>query len=179
MVVTLIGYRGSGKSSVAGPLANRLGWDSVDSDSVIEQRAGRTIREIFADHGEPEFRNIERKVIKELLAQNRLVIAAGGGAILDPGMREAMRTAGPVVWLRAPVEVLVGRIVTDGTSVDRRPALTDTSTEDEIRTVLSCREPLYREACTVDVTTGGRTIGDIVDELSVLLSPVLNGKDGP
>ena len=80
MAITLIGYRGCGKSTVGELLAARLGWEFVDADAVIEQRAGKTIREIFEDSGEPEFRRIERDVMSELLQRAELVIAAGGGA---------------------------------------------------------------------------------------------------
>ena len=73
MVVTLIGYRGTGKTSVAGPLAARLGFEAIDADAEIEQRAGRTIRQIFAETGEPVFRALERDVMAELLGRRRLV----------------------------------------------------------------------------------------------------------
>ena len=80
MVISLIGYRGSGKSSVAPLLASSLGWEWFDADPLIEQAAGCTIREIFANHGEPHFREWERQVMAELLGQERIVIAAGGTA---------------------------------------------------------------------------------------------------
>ena len=78
MIVTLIGYRGSGKTTVAEPLARRLGWESVDADAEIERSACRTIREIFAEGGEPAFRQIERAVMQELLRRDGIVLAAGG-----------------------------------------------------------------------------------------------------
>ena len=96
MIVTLIGYRGTGKTSVAPPLAARLGFDVIDADAEIERRAGRTIRAIFADEGEAGFRARERDVMAEYLAKSRLVIAAGGGAVLNADTRTAMQQARPV-----------------------------------------------------------------------------------
>ena len=87
MVITLIGYRGTGKSTLASPLAQRLGWDWIDADVELERRAGRSIQSIFATDGEPEFRRLERELLAELLLRDRLVIAAGGGAVNPPRMR--------------------------------------------------------------------------------------------
>src|SRR5579871_5566885 len=123
MVLSLIGYRGCGKSSVAPSLASRLGWEWIDADAVIEERAGCTIREIFARHGEPHFRELERKVMAELLGREGIVIAAGGGAVLDADTRRLLKAAGPVVWLRASVATLERRINQDVTTAARRPAL--------------------------------------------------------
>lgn len=113
MVITLIGYRGSGKSSVARLLAAKLNLTWIDSDDVIEEQAGRSIREIFAEDGEAEFRRLERAVIRDLTNCDSLVIAAGGGAILADENRQAMKSAGAVVWLQASVDNLVQRIQAD------------------------------------------------------------------
>ena len=101
MILTLIGTRGTGKSTVAPLLAERLGWDWIDADVELERRAGRSIREIFASDGEPVFRALERQNLLELLQRDRLVLAAGGGAILNADTRRDFRAAGPVVWLQA------------------------------------------------------------------------------
>lgn len=162
MIVTLIGYRGCGKSSVAPQLAARLGLRAVDADEVIELRAGVSIREIFEQQGEPEFRRLERAVLAELLSQQNLVIAAGGGAILDADTRAEMRAAGPVVWLQAPVEILSKRIGADTTTRARRPSLTDLGIQNEIEQLLKIREPLYRETATFVVDTADRSIDEIV-----------------
>lgn len=165
MTITLIGYRGSGKSSVAGPLAERLGWTAVDADAEIERRAGRSIREIFAERGESGFRELERTVLGDLLRQERLVIAAGGGAVLDPQTRREMRRAGPVVWLRADVETLQARMEGDRTTADRRPALTSTGGLQEIERLLAEREPLYRECASLTLETGGRSVAEVVEDI--------------
>lgn len=157
MVITLIGYRGCGKSSVAPELAGRLGWSWTDSDPLIEQRAGCSIREIFESEGEAGFRLRESQVLAELLAGDRLVLAAGGGAILAADNRERMRAAGPVVWLQASAATLAGRIAADITSAQRRPSLTGQSITDEVAGVLAVREPLYRQAATLIVDAEGAT----------------------
>ncbi|MCY2966049.1 MAG: shikimate kinase [Planctomycetota bacterium] len=164
MVITLIGYRGSGKSTVAPLLARTLGCDWIDADLVIEERAGCTIREIFAQEGEPGFRARERDVIRELLARESLVLAAGGGAILNPETRSRMRAAGPVVWLKAPIEILAARIAGDGATADRRPNLAGGGI-DEIRRMLTLREPLYRECATLEFDVGERTPADVAHEI--------------
>ncbi len=145
MVITLIGYRGSGKSTLAAPLAMLLSCEWADADVEIERRAGKSIREIFQDDGEPIFRQWEREVIAELLTRSDLILAAGGGAVLDAGTREKMRNAGMVVWLRASLETLLKRIENDPTTTARRPNLTIAGGRTEVETLLAQREPLYLE----------------------------------
>ncbi|HUG91030.1 MAG TPA: shikimate kinase [Planctomycetaceae bacterium] len=165
MVITLIGYRGSGKSTIAPLLAERLGWEWIDADAEIERRAGRTIREIFASQGEPTFRDLERETIGELLGRERLVLAAGGGAVLDASTRQRMRHAGPVVWCDAPVETLYERILADATTAERRPNLTGRGGIDEVRELLGRREPLYRETACVVIDTQRLDPANAVDEI--------------
>lgn len=175
MVITLVGYRATGKSTVARELAGRLGARSVDADAVIEQRAGCTIREIFANQGEPAFRSMEQVVLAELLGKHDLVIAAGGGAVLHEPTRRRMREAGEVVWLQASLETIVQRLAEDATTADRRPSLTALSLRDEVARLLAVREPLYRDAATLFVATDGRSPDAIADEIVRLLPR----KDGP
>lgn len=165
MIITLVGYRGCGKSSVAPLLAAQLGWDCVDADAEIEHRAGCSIREIFSERGEPEFRRIEREVISELLAGRALVLAAGGGAVLNAETRRELRTAGPVVWLQASVNTILKRLQADLSTRERRPSLTDDDPRTEVESLLSAREPLYREVSTIVVQTDERTPPEIVDEI--------------
>jgi shikimate kinase len=169
MIVTLIGYRGTGKTSVAPRLAERLGVPWIDADPELERRAGRTIREIFATDGEPEFRRLERETLVDLLSRGAGVIAAGGGAILNAETRRDFRAAGPVVWLRADVDTLAARIAGDATSRDRRPNLTGQGGVDEIRALLAVREPLYRETATLIVDTTDKSLDAIVAEILAAL----------
>ncbi|QDT25787.1 Shikimate kinase [Gimesia panareensis] len=169
-VITLIGYRGSGKSSVAAPLAGHCGFDWIDADDEIERVAGQSITEIFAGAGEPHFRQLEREVMQRLLAQDKLVIAAGGGAILNAETRQEMQQAGPVIWLKADAEALAQRINSDATTGSRRPALTASSSQlEEIRTLLAQRAPLYRDAATLTIETADKTVSEIVAEIIAAL----------
>lgn len=177
MVITLIGYRGSGKSSVAAPLAERLGWQAVDADVEIERQAGKCIADIFVDEGETRFRELERQMMKQLLDGDRMVVAAGGGAILNYETRRQMKESGPVVWLTAPVEVLTQRIGHDETTASRRPNLTATGGTAEIERVLADREPLYRECATVVVDSSQQSPGELVDEIIAAIGPLAD-KDG-
>lgn len=165
MVITLIGYRGTGKTTVAVPLAERLGWKAIDADVEIERRAGKSIRRIFEEEGEPEFRRWERDVMADLLQQDRLIIAAGGGAILNAETRRGARRAGLVVWLRASVDAIERRMSEDGTTADRRPALTSASGRREIESVLALREPLYRECASLTIETDDLAPDEIVDRI--------------
>ncbi len=169
MTITLIGYRGVGKSTIAPLLASRLGWNWADADALIEQQAGRSIAEIFAAEGEPGFRSREAGVLSELLSQDRLVIAAGGGAILDPHSRQAIRHAGPAIWLTASLDSIFTRILGDATTAGRRPSLTGSDPRTEIATLLAVRKPHYAETATQTVDTEGRSPAAIVDEILLAL----------
>jgi shikimate kinase len=169
MIVTLIGYRGVGKTSVAPRLAQRWGWEWIDADVELERRAGRTIREIFDSGGETEFRRLERETLQELLQRDWLVLAAGGGAILNADTRRDFRAAGPVVWLHANLDTIVQRIAADAATAARRPNLTATGGADEIRALLAAREPLYRETATVIVDTVGKPVDVVVEEIVAAL----------
>ncbi len=178
MIVTLIGYRGSGKSTVAPRLAARLGWDWIDADVELERRAGRSIREIFESGGEGEFRRWERETLVDLLRRDRLVLAAGGGAVLNAETRSDLRAAGPVVWLQAAAETLAQRMESDPISGSRRPKLTAAGGLEEIRNLLAAREPHYRDTATLAISTENRTAEDIVEDIVVGLQPRLK-ENGP
>lgn len=169
MVITLIGYRGTGKSTAGLRLAERLGWSFVDADPEIEQRAGKSIAAIFASDGEDRFRNLEEEVLREQLRGEQRVLATGGGAILREANRTAMQLAGPVVWLRAEPETLTARLAADPASASRRPALQGVDFLSEVSEVMAAREPLYRAAASYAVTTEGKTVDQIVDEILAVL----------
>ncbi len=176
MLITLIGYRGSGKSTVAQALAARLGWDWIDADDVIEESAGCTICEIFASEGESGFRRREREALAGLLQGQKRVLAAGGGAILNADTRREMKGAGPVVWLRASVSVLSARIAADPTTARRRPNLIGGGT-DEVARLLAEREPLYRECASHTIYTDNLSVPEIVERIAVATGPRLSTRD--
>jgi len=175
MVITLIGYRGSGKTTVAQSLAARLNWRWIDADAVIEQEAGCSIKQIFAAEGESGFRDRERRALAQLLTRDKLVLAAGGGAILNRDTRRDMKAAGPVVWLQASVAKLAERIDADPTTAGRRPNLAGGGI-DEIRRLLAEREPLYRECASHNIYTDNLDVADIVDRIAVIVGkPFIKG----
>jgi shikimate kinase len=177
MIVTLIGYRATGKTTLARFLAERLGWDWIDADVEIEHRAGKSIARIFAEQGEPAFRDIEAQVIADLCRRDRLVVAAGGGAPLRPENRRAMREAGQV-WLKAHPETILARMSGDATTVTRRPDLTDKAPLDEIVHLLEVRTPIYRESAHFELDTEGKTPEELVDSIVARLeSKTLEARD--
>ena len=170
MVVTLIGYRGCGKSSVGPILAQLLGYDCADSDHVIEQRCQKNIAQIFSDDGEAGFREVESDVLAELLCRNRLVLSAGGGAILADMNRQRMQAAGPVVWLRVSAQELACRISGDAISETQRPSLTGKSIVDEVTEVLNFRTPIYSAAATITVNAEDSAPDVVAREIFHLVS---------
>lgn len=140
--IVLIGMMGAGKSSIGRRLGRMLGLDFMDADTEIEQAAGMTIPEIFARHGEPYFRDGERRVVARLLDQGSAVIATGGGAWMDERTREKARERGISVWLKADPEVLLKRVKRRGT----RPLLMNGDPEATMRRLLAEREPYYAMA---------------------------------
>jgi shikimate kinase len=173
-LIYLIGYRGTGKSTVARLLTEKLGWHFLDMDSEIEARNGKSIRQIFADEGEPAFRRIESELLHEVSSLTQHVIATGGGVILDPNNRACLKNSGQVIWLTGKPATLWNRILEDATSKDRRPDLT-VGGLGEIEQLLKVREPLYCECANLEIAVDDRTpdqIADIVAQLaSALLKP--------
>jgi shikimate kinase len=167
--VFLIGYRGTGKSTVARHLADRLGYDAVDADEEIERRAGKSIAAIFAEDGEAAFRDLESQLVDELARRRRTVIALGGGAVLRDTNRNAIRGAGPVIWLTAPVDAIVERLAADPATAGRRPNLTKTGGRQEVEAVLAERTPIYRQCATLTVDTVGKTCAQVADEIAAHL----------
>lgn len=149
-LIFLIGYRGSGKSTVGRVLADRLGWAFVDADEIIEQRAGKTIREIFAKEGETGFRNTESAVLADLCTRLKTVVATGGGIIVRDENRARLRAHGFVAWLSAEPTVLWARMQADPTTAARRPALAGGGLI-EVRELLAAREPWYKACADVEV----------------------------
>lgn len=147
--IFLIGYRGSGKSSVGCVLAERLGWSFVDADIVLEEQFGKSIRQIFDDEGEPGFRDKESAILTELSGRADAVIATGGGVVLRDANRHLL-SKGFVVWLTADPATLWARIQADTTTAARRPALT-TGGLKEVEQLLAVREPLYRDCANLVV----------------------------
>jgi shikimate kinase len=169
--IFLIGYRGTGKTTIARLLAERLACDWIDADDEIERRAGKPICEIFTHDGEQAFRDLEANVVAELCRWRRSVVALGGGAVLREENRTAIRLAGTVIWLTATVDSLARRLAADEATPSRRPNLTKSGGLTEIETLLATREPIYRACATLEVDTEEKTPTQIVEEILTRLGP--------
>lgn len=165
MNLILIGYRATGKTTLARLLAQRLDWEWADADVEIERRAGKPITRIFAEDGEPAFRQLEAEVIADLCGRRHVVLATGGGAPMRAESRRAMRTSGRVVWLKARPETILARMSADATTADRRPSLTDRGPLEEVVQLLRVREPVYRELAHLAVDTEGVAAQRLAEEI--------------
>jgi shikimate kinase len=162
MNVVLIGYRGTGKSTVGKAVAARLGRRIVSTDKEIVRRARLPIPAIVAAHGWDYFRDLESTVCRELAGQDNLVIDTGGGAILREANVEVFKRNGRLIWLTASVETIAARIGGD----TQRPSLTGIKSHvDEIRDVLSERTPKYQAAADVTIATDGRSIEELASTI--------------
>lgn len=150
----LIGMPGSGKSRVGREVAERLSAPFVDLDKVIEEDAGRSITEIFAEQGEAVFRELEKTALSRVSSRARAVIACGGGAVLDAQNRSVMKATGRVVWLDVSLEMLSKRVSPGA----RRPLIQDSG---DLARLMSEREALYREVADV-VVAGHEDVRDMV-----------------
>lgn len=179
MHIALVGYRGTGKTTVARLVAERLRWEAIDSDDEIERQARKSIAEIFADEGETEFRELEVQVVSRLCLRERAVLSVGGGAVLRAENRTALRHEGRVVWLQATAETLLARLEQDQSTSQRRPNLTARGGLAEIVELLAVREPLYRETAHLAVDTEGKEPADVAEEIIARLGPYLEGAARP
>lgn len=156
MSTVLIGYRGSGKTTIGRRLADRLWQPFVDIDDRIVQRAGKSIKEIFEQDGEGRFRDLETEVIAEVSQLQEHVIGLGGGSLGREQNREMLRAAGHrIIYLRCDAGELTRRIHEDPKSAATRPSLTSLGGGlEEVRHMLSLREPIYRQVmhAELDVT---------------------------
>ncbi|MBS9478215.1 shikimate kinase [Ancylobacter radicis] len=146
--IVLVGMMGAGKSSVGKRLARRLSLAFADADTEIEQAAGMTIPEIFALHGEPAFRDGEKKVIARLLEAGPMVLATGGGAFMNGETRAAIAEHGVSVWLKAELDLLLRRV----RRRDDRPLLKTDDPAATLARLIELRYPVYAEAAVTVVS---------------------------
>lgn len=165
MIIFLVGMPGSGKTTVGRQLARRLRLPFFDSDHVIEERLGCSIREYFAQAGEPAFRDLEQQVLCELAQGQDAVVATGGGAVLREANRRCMREAGQVVYLRSTPEELYRRLRQDTV----RPLLQVADPLARLRAMYAERDPLYRAAAHFPVETGRPSVPTLVNMIVMQL----------
>lgn len=163
----LIGYRGTGKTSVAALLAAKLGLGWRDADVEFEKHFGTSIRQVFVEEGEAAFRTKESQMLASLAQLEDCVIATGGGVVLLEENRVQLRR-GKVVWLTAPAGVLWQRLQNDPTTTDRRPNLAQGG-EAEIKQMLQAREPLYRQCADLRIDSSLKTPEEIASEIAAWL----------
>jgi len=173
--LVLIGLMGAGKSAIGRRLGKRLGLRFVDADKEIEAAAGKTINEIFADHGEDYFRDGERRVIARLLSEGPIVLATGGGAYMNEETRAEIAESGLSIWLKANLEVLMERV----SRRDTRPLLKAGDPREIMQRLMDERYPVYAGA---DITIESRNVPheiiveEIVDAIAARLLPGDSGR---
>ena len=167
--IILVGFMASGKTSVGRALAERIGWTLVDADDVIVARAGKPIHRVFAEDGEPAFRELERQVIADLCAGKRQVIASGGGAFVDPQNRDAMLSGGVVFYLSTSPAEILRRVRAEDADGPIRPLLAPSTgsgqgydPEARIAELLEARAAAYAQAHHT-VETDGLTAAGVAE----------------
>jgi len=153
----LVGFMGTGKSTVGRQVARQLGFEFLDSDHEIERAQGKPVSQIFAEQGEPSFRAMERAFIEEGHPRQSCVVSCGGGLVVPPGMLELLRSRGVIICLHAPIETILQRTM----QATHRPLLEVENREQRLRELFAQRESLYRRTGTM-VLTDKRPLREIV-----------------
>ncbi len=161
----LVGLPGSGKSTVGRHLAKRLGVPFLDSDHVIEERLGCSIRDFFEREGEDRFRDIESEVLDELTRRSGVVLSTGGGSVLRQANREWLHQRGQVVYLRSHPEEIFRRLRHDRV----RPLLQVADPLQRLRDLFAARDPLYRETAHFVIETGRPSVATLVNMIAMQL----------
>ncbi|MGQ9647953.1 MAG: shikimate kinase [Thermodesulfobacteriota bacterium] len=178
MNFVLIGYRGAGKTTVGRRLSAFLQKGFVDTDDLIEERQRTPIGEIVKTYGWDYFRAIERRVISEISNHDDLIVAAGGGAVLEPENVKALRRNGFIIWLKADIQVLLQRMAKDPRTTTGRPSLTGKGALEELKEVLAHRESLYEQASEVQVDTSLLDVNGVVNNILFILQERVEEIDG-
>lgn len=165
MRIILVGLPGSGKTTIGRQLARRLGVSFVDSDHVIEERLGCSIREFFAREGEDSFRDVEEQVIDDLSQHHEGVIATGGGSCLRDNNRQRLHERGHVIYLRSTPEDVYRRVKHD----TARPLLQVDDPMGRLRNLYETRDALYRETAHYVVETGRPSVATLVNMILMQL----------
>ncbi len=156
----LVGFMGTGKTTVGRAVAHKIGFNAVDSDHEIERLRGKTIPDIFAQEGEAAFRGMEREFIERGHPAERTLVACGGGLVVQPGMLELLKARGIVVCLHASLETILARTARHR----NRPLLDVEDPEQRVRTLYAAREPIYKQSGTV-ILTDSRPLHDVVSHV--------------
>jgi shikimate kinase len=173
--LVLVGFMGSGKSSVGREIARRWGFQFIDTDTAIRQKYKKSIPDIFASFGEPFFRDEENLALQKLQNSEHAVIATGGGIVLQPRNHPLLRTLGVVVWLTAGEEVIWERVSRN----QNRPLLRTQNPRATISNLMSTRYPLYDALADITVETSGLTHQQVADRAvaAIRLWPTAQNED--
>ena len=156
----LVGFMGTGKTTIGRAVAQRLGFQLLDSDHEIERQRRKPVAQIFAEEGEPAFRALEREFVSQGHPATRQVVACGGGLVIQPGMLELLKSKGVVMCLHASLETILRRTA----GHRHRPLLNVENPEERVRLLYAEREPVYRQAGSV-ILTDARPLGDIISHV--------------
>lgn len=172
--IVLIGFMGTGKTTIAIELSHRLGMRYVSTDSLIEKKENRTINEIFKESGEDYFRDVESSIIRDAACMDNLVIDTGGGAVLRDENVAYMKSSGILVCLTADEDTIMERTK----KYKHRPLLNVEDPKRKIRDLIAKRAPYYAKA-DYQVDTGAFTVRQVVDKIIHIALPQLNTKERP
>jgi len=170
MNIVLIGYRACGKTAAGRALAEKLERPFLDTDALVQERAGKTIREIVAAGGWPAFRSAERACIREIARRDGTVISLGGGAVLDRRNVTDLKRRGLFIWLTADAATIRRRLEQAPESADQRPPLAGGAASVEIESLLREREPVYRWLADGAVDTARLTVAEVAAEIKALVA---------
>lgn len=164
--IVLIGFMGSGKSTIGNYLSKQLEMEFFDVDTVIQGRMGIPVRSIFENYGEPFFRKMENAVVKELSERENTIISCGGGVVLDNNNISNLKTGAIIILLKADAETIYYRLKGDKT----RPLLKDNMNLEYIKSLMKKRKKLYDQAADIIIHTDNKEIDEICKEIILMLS---------
>jgi shikimate kinase len=167
--VVLMGYRGTGKTSVGRLLAIKLERPFFDSDELVKVSSGESVREMVAGKGWDFFRRVEKQIVAELSGKDGCIVALGGGAVLDEENVRNLKERGVFIWLEAEAQTIAERLNGDGKTGEQRPSLTGKDPDEEIRALLKTREPLYAKIADCRVDTSDRNVEEVAAEIFRIL----------
>ncbi len=163
--IILIGYRCTGKTSIGKRLAGRLALPFLDTDHLVEKKAGKSIRELVAEGGWAAFRKQEQEAIMTLTSLGKSVIATGGGSVMEGENAAILKEEGMLIWCRADAETIQQRMLADGATSDGRPPLSPHDLKREIEETLAERLPVYRGLADFTLDTGKTGIEESVEQI--------------